>query len=63
MYICKSGSEKKQNCSGMAGVKGQINHVNAKHILGDLSCTAEDTKVIKYGSRYYRVTIIDLLEW
>ena len=39
----------------MAGVKGQINHVNVQHVLGDLSCTAEDTKVIvKYGSRYYR---------
>ena len=42
--------------------KGKINCVNVKHVLGDLSCTAEGTEVaVKIGSRRYRATIIDLL--
>ena len=54
VYVCKNRSEKKRNCSGMAGLKdkGQINRVNVKHVLGDLSCAAEGTKVaVKFGSR------------
>ena len=44
--------------------KGKINHVNVKHVLGDLSCAAEGTEVVvKFGSRHYRATIIDFLEW
>ena len=26
--------------------KGQINLINVKHVLGDLSCAAEGTKVV-----------------
>ena len=44
--------------------KGKINRVNVKHVLGDLSCAAEGSEVVvKFGSRRYRATIIDLLEW
>ena len=42
--------------------KGKINRVNVKHVLGDLSCATEGSEfVVKFGSRRYRATIIDLL--
>ena len=44
--------------------KGKINRVNVKHVLGDLSCAAEGSEVlVEFGSRRFRATIIDLLEW
>ena len=44
--------------------KGKINRVNVKHVLGDLSYAVEGSEVVvKFGSRQYRATIIDLLEW
>lgn len=44
--------------------KGKINCMSVKHVLGDVSRAVEGTKVVvKFGSRRYRATIIDLLEW
>ena len=44
--------------------KGKINRVNVKHILGDLICAAEGSEVVvKFSSRCYGATIIDILEW
>ena len=41
--------------------KGQI---KVKHVLGDLRHAAEGTEVVvKFSSRCYRATIIDILEW
>ena len=38
--------------------KGQINGLDVKHVLGDLSHAVEDTAVVvKFGSRRYPVTM------
>ena len=44
--------------------KAQINCVNIKHVLEDLSCAAEGTEVIvKFSFHCYEATIIEFLEW
>ena len=62
-YVCRSvnGWEKKRNCSEKAEVKGQrqINRLNVKYV----SRAVEGTEVIvKFSSRRYQATIIDILE-
>ena len=44
-------------------VKGEINGLNGKHLLGDLSRDIEGTEVIvKFDSHRCRATITDILE-
>jgi hypothetical protein len=44
--------------------EGMIHRVNVKHILGDLAQTKqEDEIVVKLGSRRYRATVVDMLDW
>ena len=65
-YVCSSanGSEKKRNVVERlhSKYKGQINRLNVKHVLGNLSRAIEGTEVVKFGSRRYRAMIIDILE-
>ena len=43
---------------------GKRHHMNVKHIIGQLQeVTVGGEVVVKLGSRRYRATVVDLLDW
>ena len=41
--------------------KGTMNHVNVKHVIGDIN--KDSVVTVKLNSRHYQAKVVDLLDW